>query len=49
MWAWNEKKFLERMIQEERTHHSTLTDMKLYLSDPSSYFIETEKHGLDGA
>lgn len=44
-----EKNFMERMIQEERTHHSTLTDMKLYFTDPSSYFIETEKHGLDGA
>jgi rubrerythrin len=44
-----EREFLERMIGEERTHHSTLSDMKLYLADPSAWFIEKERHGLDGA
>ncbi len=44
-----EKEFIERMVMEERTHHSTLSDMKQYLTDPSSWFIEKERHGLDGA
>ena len=44
-----EKEFIERMIQEERTHYASLSDLKLYLSDPASWFAEMERHGLDGA
>ena len=44
-----EKQFIEKMIVEETDHHQALVDMHFYLTDPESYFIETEKHGLDGA
>lgn len=44
-----EKDFLNRMVEEERGHHQALSDMKLYLEDPSSWFREIEKGGLDGA
>ncbi len=43
-----EKEFLGQMIQEEKNHHQLLADMKLYLNDPSAWFIEKERHGLDG-
>ena len=45
----SEKEFLTRMVGEEKGHHAALSDMKLYLSDPSSWFREREKGGLDGA
>jgi rubrerythrin len=44
-----EKEFLEKMAAEEKEHHATLSDLKLYLSDPSSWFSEKERTGLDGA
>ena len=44
-----EKEFITQMIGEERTHHTTLADMKYYLTDPASWFIESERAGLDGA
>jgi rubrerythrin len=44
-----EKSFLELMVREERGHYLALTDMKLYLTDPDTWFIEHEKSGLDGA
>jgi rubrerythrin len=44
-----EKEFLTQMIKEEQMHHRLLSDMKLYLNDPSAWFIEKERHGLDGA
>jgi len=44
-----EKEFLEKMAAEEKEHHATLSDMRLYLSDPSSWFSEKERTGLDGA
>lgn len=43
-----ERKFVEKMIGEERSHYKVLADMKLYLSDPSAWFTEQEHHGLDG-
>jgi rubrerythrin len=43
-----EKEFVEQMIVEERTHLRSLEDLKLYLTDPESWFTETERHGLDG-
>jgi len=44
-----EKDFLEHMVAEEKTHHRLLGDMKLYLSDPDSWFQEKGRGILDGA
>jgi rubrerythrin len=44
-----EKKFLERMIKEEKGHHLLLLDMQYYFEDPEGYFMEKEHRGLDGA
>jgi rubrerythrin len=44
-----EREFIERMIQEERSHFASLSDMKLYLTNPQSWLAEVERHGLDGA
>ncbi len=45
----NEKAFFTNLVEEETAHFRTLKDMKLYLENPDSWFIEHEKHGLDGA
>lgn len=44
-----ERKFLEAMVAEERNHHTALTDMRFYLTNPAAYFSEMERGGLDGA
>jgi rubrerythrin len=44
-----EKKFLERLIAEERGHYAALTAMRTYLTDPAAYFAGRESSGLDGA
>jgi rubrerythrin len=44
-----EREFAEQMIIEEKSHHRILEDAKLYLTDPSSWFREHERGGLDGA
>ncbi len=44
-----EREFIEAMILEERSHYSSLADMKLYLSDPESWYQEIERGVLDGA
>lgn len=44
-----EREFIERMIQEERSHFSSLSDLKLYLTNPQSWLTEMERHVLDGA
>ena len=44
-----QKEFFKKMILEEREHHSALSDMKLYLENPSAWFQEKERSGLDGA
>jgi rubrerythrin len=44
-----EKKFLQKMVMEEKSHHAALTDMKFYLTDPEGWFADKEHHGLDGA
>jgi rubrerythrin len=44
-----EKEFIKRMIAEEHTHYASLADLKLYLSDPESWFTEKEGPTLDGA
>ncbi|MEA3471314.1 MAG: ferritin family protein [Thermodesulfobacteriota bacterium] len=43
-----EKAFIKEMISEEKSHYVALQDMKLYLSDPASWFREKEHGGLDG-
>jgi rubrerythrin len=45
----HEKRFLERMVAEEKGHRSVLQDMHAYLSDPASWFAERERSGYDGA
>ena len=44
-----EREFIGKMIAEEKSHHTILEDAKLYLTDPSSWFREHERGGLDGA
>jgi rubrerythrin len=44
-----EHRFVEAMVQEERTHFDTLADMKFYLTDPEQWFAEKEHAGFDGA
>ncbi len=44
-----EREFISQMVIEEKSHHKILEDAKLYLTDPSSWFREHEKGGLDGA
>jgi rubrerythrin len=44
-----ERKFLEKMIEEEQGHFLILSDMRYYYSDPEGYFMEKEHRGLDGA
>ncbi len=43
-----EKKFVKLMIDEERTHVAVLTDMKVYLENPQSWFLEHGHPLLDG-
>jgi rubrerythrin len=43
-----EQEFIREMVAEERGHHTALTDMKFYLSDPAGWFREKEHGGLDG-
>ena len=43
-----ERDFIEQMIREENSHHAVLSDMKLYLADPTGWFFEHEHTGLDG-
>ena len=44
-----EQDFVKRMITEERRHFVALEDLKLYFTNPESWFIEKEHHVLDGA
>ena len=44
-----EREFLERMMDEEKSHHELLVDMKYYLTDPAGWFAEQEKPHIDGA
>lgn len=44
-----EKEFIKKMIGEEHTHYASLADMKLYLTNPQSWFTEKESPTLDGA
>lgn len=44
-----EKEFLQAMVEEEKTHHQLLVEMKYYLESPDSWFQEKGRGGLDGA
>lgn len=44
-----ERDFVQHMIAEERRHFAALEDLKLYFTNPESWFIEKEHHVLDGA
>lgn len=44
-----ETEFVDQMLVEERSHLRSLEDLKLYLTDPESWFTENERHVLDGA
>jgi rubrerythrin len=44
-----EKEFIKKMISEEHTHYASLADLKLYLTNPQSWFTEKESPTLDGA
>jgi len=44
-----EKEFIERMVQEERSHFAALKDMKFYLENPEAWMEEKERSLLDGA
>jgi rubrerythrin len=43
-----ETEFIKEMISEEKSHYVALKDMRLYFSDPASWFREREHGGLDG-
>lgn len=43
-----EKKFIERMIVEEKGHHAVLVDTKFFLSNPQAWYAEKEHAGFDG-
>jgi len=44
-----EREFISCMIGEEHIHYSALADIKFYLTNPESWFVEHEHHVLDGA
>ena len=44
-----ERDFISCMIGEEHIHYAALADLKFYLSNPESWFVEHERHVLDGA
>jgi len=44
-----EKRFLEEMVAEERSHVQLIGDTKAYLENPADWFAEHEKPLLDGA
>lgn len=44
-----EQDFISCMIGEEHIHYAALADIKFYLSNPESWFVEHEHHVLDGA
>ena len=44
-----ERDFISCMIDEEHIHYAALADIKFYLTNPESWFVEHERHGLDGA
>lgn len=43
-----EKRFYTAIAGEEMAHYLALVNYREYLLDPSSYFVKTERHSLDG-
>ena len=43
-----EREFLKRLIEQERGHFQLLSDLKFYRENPSAWFQEKERGGLDG-
>ncbi len=43
-----ERRFLEAMIGEERSHHQALRDTRLYLTDPAAWYAAHEGTHADG-
>lgn len=44
-----ERKFLGRLIEEEREHYRLLADLRFYYVDPEHWLMEKSSTGLDGA
>jgi len=44
-----EKEFFNLLSKIEHEHYLSLKDTEEYLTDPSSWYVKTERHGLDGA
>ncbi len=44
-----EREFAQIMVEEERSHYSTLADIKFYLENPEAWFEQNERSQLDGA
>ena len=44
-----EKEFFDLLAMIEHEHYLSLKDAEEYLTDPTSWFIKTEHHSLDGA
>lgn len=44
-----EQEFLTSMMAEERIHFVVLQDLKLFLTNPESWYTEKEHHAMDGA
>ncbi len=44
-----EREFISVMAGEERGHYAALKDLTHYFQNPDSWFIEKERHVLDGA
>lgn len=44
----DERRFLEAMIGEERSHYQALQDTRLYLTDPAAWFAANEGGHVDG-
>jgi rubrerythrin len=43
-----ERRFVQLMVAEEKTHVQVLNDMKLYLTQPQAWFQMQERSQLDG-
>jgi rubrerythrin len=43
-----EKEFFDLLSRIEHEHYLSLKDTEEYLTDPSSWYVKTERHGLDG-
>jgi len=44
-----EKEFFNLLSKIEHEHYLSLKDTEEYLTDPASWYVKTERHGLDGA